>query len=34
MGQIRKRGKFYQIRFYRNGQRIEPPNASTRPARC
>jgi hypothetical protein len=23
MGQIRKRGKFYQIRFYRNGLRIE-----------
>lgn len=23
MGQIRKRGKFYQIRYYRNGQRIE-----------
>ena len=23
MGQIRKRGGFYQIRYYRNGQRIE-----------
>ena len=23
MGQIRKRGTFYQIRYYRNGQRIE-----------
>ncbi len=23
MGQLRKRGKFYQIRYYRNGQRIE-----------
>lgn len=23
MGEIRKRGKFYQIRYYRNGQRIE-----------
>jgi integrase len=23
MGQIRKRGKFYQIRYYRDGQRIE-----------
>src|SRR5687767_107881 len=23
MGQLRKRGKFYQIRYYRNGQRME-----------
>lgn len=23
MGQIRKRGAFYQIRYYRNGQRLE-----------
>ena len=23
MGQIRKRGKVYWIRYYRNGQRIE-----------
>ena len=30
MGQIRKRGKFYQIRYYRNGQRIEESTGQTR----
>jgi integrase len=30
MGQIRKRGKFYQIRFYRNGQRIEETTEFTK----
>ncbi len=30
MGQIRKRGKFYQIRYYRNGQRIEESTGHTR----
>src|SRR6187455_981548 len=30
MGQIRKRGKFYQIRYYRNGQRIEESTGFTR----
>jgi integrase len=29
MGQIRKRGKFYQIRYYRNGQRIEESTGYT-----
>jgi integrase len=30
MGEIRKRGKFYQIRYYRNGQRIEESTGYTR----
>jgi integrase len=30
MGQIRKRGAFYQIRFYRNGQRIEESTGYTK----
>src|SRR5687768_4694306 len=30
MGQIRKRGKFYQIRYYRNGQRIEESTGFTK----
>ncbi len=30
MGQIRKRGAFYQIRYYRNGQRIEESTGKTR----
>jgi integrase len=30
MGQIRKRGKFYQIRYYRNGQRIEESTGLTK----
>src|SRR4029450_4719328 len=30
MGQIRKRGKFYQIRYYRNGQRIEETTEHTK----
>lgn len=30
MGQIRKRGTFYQIRYYRNGQRIEETTAFTK----
>jgi integrase len=30
MGQIRKRGKFYQIRYYRNGQRIEESTGYTK----
>ncbi len=30
MGEIRKRGKFYQIRFYRNGQRIEESTGYTK----
>jgi hypothetical protein len=30
MGQIRKRGVFYQIRYYRNGQRIEESTGKTR----
>src|SRR5262249_33154219 len=30
MGQIRKRGKFYQIRYYRNGQRIEESTKFTK----
>ena len=30
MGQIRKRGAFYQIRYYRNGQRIEESTGLTR----
>jgi hypothetical protein len=30
MGQIRKRGKFYQIRYYRNGQRIEGSTGHTK----
>jgi integrase len=29
-GQIRKRGKFYQIRYYRNGQRIEESTGLTK----
>jgi integrase len=29
MGQIRKRGAFYQIRYYRNGQRIEESTGFT-----
>jgi integrase len=29
VGQIRKRGKFYQIRYYRNGQRIEESTGYT-----
>ena len=29
MGQIRKRGAFYQIRYYRNGQRIEEATGFT-----
>jgi integrase len=30
MGQIRKRGTFYQIRYYRNGQRIEETTEYTK----
>ena len=30
MGQIRKRGTFYQIRYYRNGQRIEESTGYTK----
>jgi integrase len=30
MGQIRKRGKFYQIRYYRGGQRIEESTGFTK----
>jgi hypothetical protein len=30
MGQIRKRGAFYQIRYYRNGQRIEESTGLTK----
>ena len=30
MGQIRKRGKFYQIRYYRNGLRIEESTGFTK----
>jgi integrase len=30
MGQIRKRGKFYQIRYYRDGQRIEESTGETK----
>jgi hypothetical protein len=30
MGQIPKRGAFYQIRYYRNGQRIEESTGKTR----
>jgi len=30
MGQIRKRGAFYQIRYYRNGQRIEESTKHTK----
>ena len=30
MGQIRKRGTFYQIRYYRNGQRIEESTDKTK----
>jgi hypothetical protein len=30
MGQIRKRGKYYQIRFYRNGQLIEESTGKTK----
>jgi hypothetical protein len=30
MGQIRKRGKYYQIRYYRNGQRIEESTGLTK----
>lgn len=30
MGQIRKRGKFYQIRYYRNGLRIEESTGLTK----
>ena len=30
MGQIRKRGTFYQIRYYRNGQRIEESTGFTK----
>ena len=30
MGQVRKRGKFYQIRYYRNGQRIEESTGFTK----
>ena len=30
MGEIRKRGAFYQIRYYRNGQRIEETTDKTR----
>lgn len=30
MGQIRKRGRFYQIRYYRNGQRIEESTGLTK----
>lgn len=30
MGQIRRRGKFYQIRYYRNGQRIEESTGFTK----
>ena len=30
MGQIRKRGKYYQIRYYRNGQRIEETTEYTK----
>ena len=30
MGQIRKRGAFYQIRYYRNGRRIEETTDKTR----
>jgi integrase len=30
MGQIRKRGKFYQIRYYRNGERIEESTGHTK----
>jgi integrase len=30
MGQLRKRGKFYQIRYYRNGQRIEESTGYTK----
>ena len=30
MGQIRKRGKYYQIRYYRSGQRIEESTGYTK----
>jgi len=30
MGQLRKRGKVYQIRYYRNGQRMEETTEFTR----
>jgi hypothetical protein len=30
MGQIRKRGDYYQIRYYRNGQRIEESTGFTK----
>jgi hypothetical protein len=30
MGQIRKRGAYYQIRYYRNGQRIEESTGLTK----
>jgi hypothetical protein len=30
MGQIRKRGDYYQIRYYRHGQRIEESTGFTR----
>src|SRR5688572_25334593 len=30
MGEIRKRGKFYQIRYYRDGQRIEESTGFTK----
>ena len=30
MGQIRKRGAFYQIRYYRNGHRIEESTRLTK----
>jgi len=30
MGQLRKRGKFYQLRYYRNGQRIEESTKLTK----
>jgi hypothetical protein len=29
-GETRKRGKYYQIRFYRNGQRIEESTGFTK----
>ena len=30
MGQLRKRGKYYQLRYYRNGRRIEESTKLTK----